>query len=279
MLRIVAIALMAACLTGPAWAQAQPVQAQSAQPAAKSIAKKPATKSKPAKRVESSPPADSGPCSLGVIPVIGNQLSVEKFGVTVFETEENEVPIEGWGLDDLVMARVRAATGADPTVRRISYSNGVFEPYYNPTSRFLPDPRESLSSIVRSVTASTNCARYLVVTRSVDKIPNSNLTLKGIGTYNQGLGSLIRHSHLFANISINLIDGQSYEKISTFSADTGSRLSETMRLTEDPLKKLDNSDFPDPPSAASNSAVLRERIRTLVAAKLDRDLPNYLKEQ
>ena len=103
--------------------------------------------------------------------------------------------------------------------------------------------------------------------------------MKGIGTYNQGLGSIIRHSHLFANIQISMFDGQSYEKISNFGADAGSRLAETMRITEDPLKKLDNADFPDPPATASNSALLRDRIRTLVAGTLDRDLPSYLKTQ
>jgi hypothetical protein len=30
-------------------------------------------------------------------------FSVQKFGVTMFETGMNEVPIEDWGLDDLVL--------------------------------------------------------------------------------------------------------------------------------------------------------------------------------
>ena len=172
---------------------------------------------------------------------------------------------------------MRAATGGDPTVHRISYPTGAFEPYYHPTSRFLPDPKEGLSSIVRNVTTNANCARYLVVTKFETTIPNTTLRLRGIGAYNQGLGSLLRHSHLFANVNITLIDGQSYEKIGSFSADTGARLAETMRLTEDPLNKLDNADFPEPLAAAAKSAILRERLRTLVAAKLDRDLPSYLK--
>jgi len=278
MLRIVAVALMTACVAGPAWAQAQPVQAKSASPATKSVARKPAPKVRSAKP-GTAQTAESGPCRLGVISAIGDRFFVNKFGVTVFETEETEVPIEQWGLDDLAVARVRAATGGDPAVRKIASPKGAFEPYYHPKSRFLPDPHESLSSIVRGVTANASCERYLVVTTFEDKIPGTNLIVNGVGTYNQGLGSILRHSHLFANVAITLIDGQSYEKISNFSADTGARLAETMRLTEDPLKKLDNSDFPDPPSAAATSPVLRERIRTLVAAKLDRDLPNYLKEQ
>lgn len=274
MLRFMAIVLMATSLAYPALAQAPTAPAQSAVPNAKPAVKKPASKTKPTAR-----PAEmqTGPCSLGVISVIGDTLTVNKFGVTVFETEETEVPIESWRLDDLVIARVRAATGADPSVRKIGYPKDAFEPYYHPKSRFLPDPRESLTSIVRDVAGNTNCARYLVVTRSADKIPGTNLILKGVGTYNQGLGQIIRHSHLFASIAISLIDGRSFERIGSFTADAGSRLAESMRITEDPLKKLENADFPDPPAAASGSTVLRERIRALVADKLDRDLPQYLK--
>jgi hypothetical protein len=50
-------------------------------------------------------------------------------------------------------------------------------------------------------------------------------------------------------------------------------------VTEDPLVKLDNSQFPDPPATASSSTILRERVRALVAAKLDEALPGYLKEE
>ncbi len=267
--RLALVALAAAFATG-AWAQAPSTTASKAAPAAK----KPSGKTKPMAKPGA---IESGPCRLGVISALGDQLAVSKFGLTVFETEEDEVTLPGWGLDDLAMARVRAATGGDPTVRRIGYPKGAFEVYYHPTSRFLPDPKESLTAIVRNVTTNASCARYLVVTRFETTIPNTTLRLRGIGAYNQGVGSILRHSHLFANVNITLIDGQSYEKISSFSADTGARLAETMRLTEDPLNKLDNADFPEPLAAAASSTVLRERLRTLVAAKLDRDLPSYLK--
>src|SRR5436853_3841193 len=55
-----------------------------------------------------------GHCRVGVISAIGDQFAVQKFGLTVFETEESEVPTSDWGLDNLVFARVRAATGSDP---------------------------------------------------------------------------------------------------------------------------------------------------------------------
>jgi len=281
-------AALVSCVMTAAWSQSppaptNPAASAPAKPAAnkpaanKLAARKPAAKIRPAARPQV--PAESGPCRIGVIPALGDLFSVQKFGITVFETEESQIPIEDWGLDDLVLARVRAATGADPAVRRIAYSKGAFEPYYNPKSRFLPDPNEGLPAIVRSLTANAGCERYLVVTTFKGELPGTRLVLNGIGTYNQGLGSLIRHSHLFANIMVSVIDGKTYEKIERPFANFGARFADSLRMTEDPLTKLDNSFFPEVPADAAKSVTLRERTRELVAARLDQTLPAYLKEE
>jgi hypothetical protein len=52
-----------------------------------------------------------------------------------------------------------------------------------------------------------------------------------------------------------------------------------MRLTEDPLTKLDNSFFPEPAAAVATNVTLRDRTRALIAAKLDQTLPDYLKAE
>ena len=257
-------------------AVAQAPRPTTAPPApAKPAAKKAAPKAKPVAKQPVA--AENGPCRLGVISVIGDHYSVQKFGLTIFENEASEVPID-WGLDDLVFARVRAATNNDPALRRIAYPKGVFEPFYNPKTILIRDPGERLPVIVRSFTANANCERYLVATTFKAELPNTHMTLNGIGTYNQGLGGILRHSHLFANVAITLIDGRSYEEIKRPFVNFGANFAASMRLTEDPLTKLDNSLFPDPPAAASANAALRERTRALVADRLDRGLPGYLKE-
>lgn len=275
---ILAIVLASSCLTVTGWAQA-PTSAPAAP--GKPAVKKPASKPNAAKANKATKqPAvlESGPCRLGVVSAIGGRFSVEKFGLTVFETEFNEIPIEDWGLDDIPLARVRAASGVDPSIRKINYPKGAFEPFYNPKSRLFPDPSERLPAIVRNITSNANCDRYLVVTRYKTELQGTSLVLDGIGAYSRGLGSFARHSHLFANVAINLIDGKSYEQINRHFANFGSNLAESMRLTEDPITKLDNSQFPDPPAAAASNAALRERTRALVAARLDRTLPGYLRE-
>ncbi|MCK1717727.1 hypothetical protein IVA81_08095 [Bradyrhizobium sp. 141] len=277
MFRFAASLLVPLSLLASASAQTPP--ATSASPAAAAPAKPAAKKATPkAKPVAKQPVAvESGPCKLGVISVIGERYSVQKFGLTIFENEEAEIPID-WGLDDLVFARVKAATGGDPGVRRIAYPKGAFEPFYHPKSRFIPDPNERLPAIVRGITPNVSCDRYLVATTYKGELPGSRMMLNGIGTFNQGLGNLIRHSHLFANISINLIDGRSYEEIKRPFVNFGANFAASMRLTEDPLNKLDNDQFPNPPATASSSAILREKTRALITDRLDRGLPGYLKQ-
>ena len=271
-----AATILVSCLTVAGWAQSP---APSSTPAAATPAKPVTKKAAPKAKSAAKPPvAETGPCRLGVISALGDRFSVQKFGLTIFETEESEATMNGWGLDDLPLARVRAATGADPSVRRIVFPKGAFEPYYNPKSRFLPDPNEGLPAIVRSITANANCERYLVITKYNGIVPGTKLEINGIGVYSQGIGSFARHSHLFANVAVSMYDGTTYEKISRSLAAFGASFSAGLGLTEDPLTKLDNSLFPDPPESASSSATLKERTRALVSARLDRMIPVYLQQ-
>lgn len=270
-----AVAAFVSCLAATAWAQSPPTPGTPAATAPAKPVKKAAPKAKPAAKQPAA--AETGPCRLGVVAAIGDRFAVQKFGLTIFETEESEAAVDGWGLDDLVVARVRAATGADPAVRRISYPKGAFEPFYHPTSRFLPDPREGIPAIVKGITPNARCERYLVVTRYKGKVPGTEIMLDGIGAYNRGLGTLIRHSRLFANISVSVLDGNTYERVNRPFAGLGTRLSASLRLTEDPLTRLDNSLFPESASAVPANATLRERTRALIAANLDQALPDFLK--
>jgi len=244
--------------------------------AKKQVAKKSAPKAKPA--VKQPTAVETGPCRLGVISALGDQFAVQHFGLTIFENKEEKVPVADWRLDDLALARVRAATGSDPSIHGIAYPQGAFEPFYNPKSVLLRAESERLPDIVKSVTANASCERYLVVMRTKGELPGTHMVLDGIGTYDQGIGSTFKHSHLFANIFLVLINGSTYETISRPFANFGAHFADGLRLTEDPLTRLDNSLFPDPPEAASGSTILRDRTRALISATLDKELPGYLKQ-
>jgi hypothetical protein len=251
----------------------QPVASSSAKPTVKSTTKRTGPKAKAS--ATPSTPAESGPCQLGVIPAIGDQFVIQKIGLTMFGNEETEIPILAWGLDDLVVARVRAAAPG-LMVRKLSYPKATFDPYYHPPSRLFGDPRNDLANIVRQIAANSRCERYVAVTRFDGQFAGTNQMLSGIGVVNHGAGAL-SHTALFANVNATMFDGQTFDIVRRPLPGLGAILS--AGLVQDPLTQLENADFPATAADAATSATLRDRTRALLAARLDRILPAYFKQE
>src|SRR5438132_14206660 len=87
-------AALASSLVGHGWAQTPYLGSNISRP----VAEKP----------------KSGPCHIGVIPIAGNLFLVQRFGV-------DRVAAEGWGLDELVVSRVRAAAPGR-SVQRVPFT-------------------------------------------------------------------------------------------------------------------------------------------------------------
>lgn len=265
------------CATTSVWAQSplapQPPVTSPAKPTVKSATSKAGPKAKTS--ATPSTPTESGPCQLGVIPAIGDQFMVQKIGITVFGNEETEIPIPAWGLDDLVVARVRAAAPG-LRVRKLSYAKGAFDPYYHPPSRLFGDSRNDLANIVRQIAANARCERYVAVTRFDGQFAGTNQMLRGIGVVNHGI-SVLTHTVLFANVSATMFDGQTFEIRKPPLPGLGAILS--AGLVQDPLTKLDNTDFPTTAADAATNATLRDRTRALLTSRLDRILSAHLKQE
>lgn len=275
MIRIFAVACLVSCISATAWGQAQPAPATVATPA-KPAAKKPAPKAKTG--AKSPGPVESGPCQVGVISAVGDEFVVQKVGLTVFNNEYTEVPIDGWGLDDLVVARVRAAAPGI-AVRKISYPKGAFAPYDHPAPALFRNSRDDLTTIVRQISANAGCERYVVVTKITGQVDGTNQTNRGVGVLNRGIGSgVLSNTSLFTSIYVAVFDGQTFA-IRKKPFDLGAVLAGTFRMTQDPLTKLENDAFPVPATAAAASVILRDRTRALLAAALDKTLPSSLKEE
>jgi hypothetical protein len=280
MVRSLAVAVAFSCLASFAWAQAQtapgtattPTAAPAAKPAIKKQAQKTKTIAKP------SVPADNEPCQIGVIPAIGDQFVVQKVGLTIFGNEYTEVPIDAWSLDDLVVARVRAAVAPGTGIRRIAYAKEAFAPYDDPAPALFRNSRDDLTAIVRQITASASCQRYVVVTKFTGQIDGTNQTHRGIGVLNRGT-SLLSHTSLFADVQVTVFDGQTFA-IRKKPFNLESVLAGTFsRMIQDPLTKLDNAAFPESATNAAASATLRDSTRALLTATLDKTLPTVLKEE
>src|ERR1700737_2272465 len=179
MVRPFGVAVVLSCLTASAWGHAQPTPGMAATqaepPAVKPAAKKPVPKTKTAAKP---PPRDDGRCDLGIIAAAGSPIGLKKVGKTLFGNEYSEVPSDAWGIDDLIVARVRAAAGAGIAVRRIAYGKeALSELYQKPGKGLFNNPRENLTAAVRQIAASSHCARYIVITKFIGNLPGTNQSL------------------------------------------------------------------------------------------------------
>jgi hypothetical protein len=278
MIRSFAVLAFLSCLAAPAWAQAQPAPGTGATttvaPQTKPAVKKPTPKNMTAAKPPA--PTENGLCQLGVIPAIGDQFVVQKVGLTVFGNEHTEVPIDAWSLDELVVARVRAAAAPGTAVRRIPYPKGAFAPYANPAPALFRNSRDDLTTIVKQIATNASCERYVVVTKYTGQLNGTNQTLRGIGVLTYGT-SLLSHTSLFANVQVTVFDGRTFAIGKNPYLNLGSILAGS--FARNPVTELDNASFPEPASEAANNATLRDRVRALLTANLDRTLPAFLKEE
>lgn len=271
LIRRLAIAALALALTHTASAQAPSASAP--------VAKPPAAAKKSAGRKAAAKPAaavDSGPCDTGVITATHDLFTVQKIGLTVFNNEFAEMPVN-WGLDDLIYARVKAAGGAG--VRRITYDKQLFDNLEKPKLFFLREESETLTGVVKQVVASAGCRRYLVVQRQTSRVGNTNQDVTGFGILQ--MSAIFTHTFIFAYLDIRLLDGETFETLRNPNF-TVQRVVESLGegLIKIPgMHDADDSLYPAVGAKAADNTSLRDAIRRLVTERLDRDMPAYFKAE
>jgi len=277
MIRPVAVALVLSCFAASASAQAQPAPGTAATPATKPAAKKqsPTTKA----TAKPSGEAQNGPCQLGVIPAVGDQLVVQKVGFTVFGNEDAEVPIGSWGLDDLVVTRVRAAVAPGIAVRRIAYAKEALTSLEQSKGLLFRDTKAELISLVRQIASGANCQRYVLVSRFIGQFSNTNQNVRGVGIVKWD-HPLKKQTYLYALTYIRVFDGQDFSIIKQGAASTNdeSLVSRALMLApvRGPNRELDEASFPAAPAGAATNPAFRDGVRALLTTSLDKTLPALL---
>jgi hypothetical protein len=270
-------------LAQPALAQDAPTPAPKPSPAqtlpAKPAAKKPASL-KPDAGAPAAAAAQRGRC-IGVIPHIGDRFVVQTIGVMAFGNDLKEVPIESWGLDDLVVARVRAAAGTSVAARRIAYPANAFEPFDHPPSRLFRNAEKDLKSVVQAIASTGGCERYVVVVKDTNADRMTNQTFTGIGVFSRAGGDI----HLFALTALFVFDGHTFEVLkkgvgSPVEEELGSNptlyeLTRTNPMRGPNLALKEDFSWPPAPDAVMG---LRDATRALLAESLDKTLPELLEQ-
>ncbi|HEX7792296.1 MAG TPA: hypothetical protein VF467_17410 [Afipia sp.] len=247
-------------------ASAQPVTSQPAPPAKKSAAKRAPSKAAAA------PASETGPC-IGVIPVVGDTFGVQRVGITVLGNEFTEIPI-AWGLDDLVVARVRAAAPRGFVVKRIPFAKSAFDPFYKRS--FFREPGNDLVDIVRRIASSAGCERYVVVTKWSSRFSSKNQSVMGVGLV-QWKGPFNSTTLLFA-ITNAIVYERDFTKAKQAFVQVDDRNMIARSLVDvvmGPNRELDESAWPDQPAAA-DTPKNRDIARALLTEGLDKTLPALL---
>jgi hypothetical protein len=212
----------------------------------------------------------SGPCAVGVISQLGEKFTVRKVGLTVFGNESNDVPVESWHIDDLVVAKISGVLGKRAGVRRISFHKEAFASLQ--TVKLFRDTDAEVGEGVRTLAAGTRCARYVRVTRGTTGYGMINQILGGLGIVAGKkpyfTGDLY---NLHALITVRVYDGETFTLLKRKMASTGQ--STFMAMIGGPHREVDESFWPESPNAAVQNAKLREATRELVAQSLDATLP------
>jgi hypothetical protein len=221
-------------------------------------------------------PAESGPCQIGVIPAVGDKFFVKHIGLTVFGNELTEAPIESWGLDDLAVARVRAAAGG-LSVRRITYAKGAFDPFYHSPRELFRDASHDLVDVVRRIAANANCERYLVVTRFSGQVSGTNQGAEGIGVLTNWSSGAFKNASLFAFFRMTVFDGRTFARYDD-PVGIGARLAASFAnlVKDENFTPLRDFEVPSTPEAVVANLRLRDGARAMLTAKLDKYLPAYL---
>lgn len=274
MIRTAAL-LLALALAQPAFAQTAPSPAPKPSPTKPS----PATKKPAPPKPDAA--AQSGPCGIGVIPHIGENFVLQSIGTTVFGNELKKVPIESWGLDDLLVARVRAAAGPHFAVRRMAYPANAFATFDDPPP--FHNGENDLKEIAQTVSRAGGCERYIVAVRDAIRIGDTNIIVRGIGVFHRG-GLIDRFNSdiLVVLTALYVIDGHTFEILKKGYGGIADEDTLVDRLRRGfsyetpihgPSRKLEDFAWPPAPDAVTG---LREPTRALLAASLDVALPRLL---
>ena len=274
MLRIAVSLVALTSMLGSAVAQAPP--APTAKPATKAGTPKAA--------VTIANQTRSSPCDFGVIVTTGDEFTVLTTGLTVFQNKKMVVPIAGWGLNDLIFARIRAAIPAGVSVLRIPYNPAKIPPHDESKDtlkdRLFRDLNAELAQYMREVAKGTNCRHYVQILNSISPIGSSNYTVRGFGILNQDV-ALGRRIFLYALAFIRIFDGRDFSVVRQSSALINVHHSLAVqrllgKLISGPYRELPAESFPTRPEDAGDNPALRDGVRAMLTESLDTTLPFLL---
>ncbi len=195
----------------------------------------------------------------------------------VFGNAYTAVPVDSWALDDLIVARVRAAAPG-LSIRKIPYNKDDLARADERRSLF-QTASDSFKTFIQSAAPAAACERYVVVNRERTQFSNTNQSVEGVGIVQWG-SPIKDRTFLFAMTNIRVFDGQTFALLKHGSASTDEGLTVSRVLLLNPIRgpnrELENSAFPSAPGEAATNKAFRDGVRSLLTESLDKTLPALL---
>lgn len=203
---------------------------------------------------------------IGVVSVVGDKFSLKKIGVTVFGNDQNEFPVGVWGIDDLIVSKLRATLGRRFDIRPVTYQRSAF---------FASGPG-GIGDLVRSSAPSGGVDAYVVVTRGSSKIGATNQFVTGLGLLEASGVIYSNRYFIHAIYTVHLVDATTFSPMgAAISLMPGESLVDPLRATalRGPHRRVDQSWWPTALDAASN-----QRLKGAVVELIDASLANTLQQ-
>lgn len=215
--------------------------------------------------------AQPGRRTICVVSAIGNTFAVNTIGLTMFGSNQTNVPVETWQVDEYITTRVSELVGGRFNVHRITAPNNAFASLEQSGALFRNLEAERVD-ILRKIVLGERCDFHLLVQRASGNVGTTNQKVSGIGVVRTGDGVIVDNVHLFALAKLVLYENHSYKVLTELPLHGPGGLFTTI---SGPHKKLETTDWPSPPNAADNPN-LRAGTMGLLDAGLVSTLPEVV---
>ncbi|HZO44896.1 MAG TPA: hypothetical protein VFB68_03335 [Xanthobacteraceae bacterium] len=201
---------------------------------------------------------------VGIISAFGDRFQLRKVGVTVFGNESNEFPVAAWGIDDLVVGKVRTILGRRFDIRPLTYQRAAFQsPNFG-----------GIGAMVQAAAPTSGVDAYIVITRATSQVGATNQSVNGLGILEASSPIYASTYTIYALYVVSIINAKTFASMGGVSAlMPGEVPINPMRTTalRGPHRQVDQSWWPTSLDAASN-----QRLKGGVVELIDQSLANTL---
>jgi hypothetical protein len=206
--------------------------------------------------------------TLGIVSALGTRFEVRRVGLTVFNNDLKEFPVDAWGIDELIVSRTRGLLARSFDVRPVTYKKA---PFAEPASVWNP---VSVADKVRAEASPPGLDAYLVVFPAESAYGGTNQIMRGLGIVHGGISdSLLSHYYVHATYWVTLVDGHQFATMGNALASMPNEQRGPFggSFIAGPYREVDQTWWPTSLDAASN-----QRLKGAMVELIDQSLPGAL---